>query len=232
MHRWFVWIFLVILFLCVNGITNAEWIYPITNPGIQVDSVQRFLVVRDTTKEKLFGKKILSMGDITGDGASDVLICRNEGNLLYDHPSFLFYGGESPSTEFVQEFSKIKWPIDDIGDINNDGYTDFGMYSADVNYYFFFGGVDFDDSVDFIIPNLWSWTPKVGDVDNNGTLDIPLSTNPNGGYVNIYSIDSIRDTIPEYIIPDTSKAFGNRVRLGDFNGDSIDDIVNIFRGYV
>ena len=55
-------------------------------------------------------------------------------------------------------------------------------------------------------------------------MDIALSKDVNGGYVHIYRIDSLRDTIPEYIIPDTTSYFGINLATGDFNGDHQPDL--------
>jgi hypothetical protein len=90
---------------------------------------------------------------------------------------------------------------------------------------FYYGGPDLDDSADFIINGIWSRTPGIGDFDDDGALDIALSVSPNGGFVNIYRADSLRDTIPEYVIADTSTDFGKQLASGDFNGDNFHDLV-------
>jgi len=62
-------------------------------------------------------------------------------------------------------------------------------------------------------------------LDNDGILEIPLSTDINWpSIVNIYQINGSPDTIPEYVIPDTSTGFGNNLATGDFNGDGFSDL--------
>ncbi|MEW6015492.1 MAG: FG-GAP repeat protein, partial [Candidatus Zixiibacteriota bacterium] len=216
----------LVVVLVVSGfnIAEAEWIFPITNPGVKVDSIYRYLVVRDTTMQKVFGAQILSLGDISGDGCTDVLICRNEGNNLIPNNAYLFYGGTTLDSVFDAEFLNFKSNMNKIGDVTGDGFMDFGMYLPEPSYQFFWGGHTFDDNFDFRIPSILSFTCRSGDIDSDGGLDIALSTDPNGGYVNIYRIDFLRDTLPEYVIPDTSTSFGNNIAVGDFNGDTYPDL--------
>jgi hypothetical protein len=63
------------------------------------------------------------------------------------------------------------------------------------------------------------------DLNADGLLELPLSTDINGGFVNIYQVDDQGIRIPaEYTIPDTSMGFGGNLATGDFNGDGYPDL--------
>jgi hypothetical protein len=82
-----------------------------------------------------------------------------------------------------------------------------------------------DGLADFIIPNILSFLPDVGDLNNDGETDIALSVDLNdSGVVNIYNIGENRDTIPDFVISDTATAFGNNVAIGKFNADNYPDL--------
>jgi len=167
----------------------------------------------------------LSLGDISGDDINDVLVCHFEGQSSLPHNAFVYYGGLNPDSAFDDWYRDIKPNIVQIGDINYDGAIDFGMSPLPLDHVnFYFGGNPFDTIPDFVISGVYSWIPKACDLDGDGGLEIPLATNINGGFVNIYRIDSLRDTVPEYIIPDTSRSFGNNLITGEFNGDGYWDL--------
>ena len=216
---------LITIFVSMSS-AKADWITEgIYSERSHIDSLERILVITDVEPEHVFGDRIVSLGDITGDGATDILVIRRETSMYDENRCFLFHGGSPPDGQYDQYFSNLKPFIEPIGDINADGYVDIGMLATPTTTYsFFFGGPDFDDIADFNISNRISWTAKAGDLDGDGQLDFVLTENFNGSYAYIYSIESDRDTIPEYIIPDTSESFGNAIATGDFNGDGWTDL--------
>lgn len=221
-----------IRFLALAGLlslataTHADWIPATTTDRAKTDSLERFLVLRDSEVETRFGEQIIPMGDINSDGQADVLVVRTWGDVYEPWPSFLYYGGFPPDSVADSVYWSFQlWP-GPVGDINNDGFCDIAQTVAPWhNLELFFGGPLLDDSVDFEIPNVWSRITPAVDLDADGGLDLPVSTWVNGGPVHIYRIDSLRDTIPEYIISDTSEGFGRNIATGEFNGDAYSDLV-------
>jgi hypothetical protein len=184
------------------------------------------MVLRDSEPNLLFGWLTLSLGDINGDGASDIVVFRNEGSPFTTNEAFLFYGASDSLPDAV--YTKFLPRAGIIGDVNGDGYPDMALDQPlpQPNYcQLFFGGPGFDDVVDFTIPNVFSTYVPAVDLDADGALDLPVSVSRNGGPVNIYRIDSLRDTITEYVIPDTARDFGRNLATGDFNGDGYSDLV-------
>jgi len=209
--------------------SRADWIKAEFSEEAGIDSIERFMVVQDVDSNFLFGYKMIDMGDINSDGYTDLLIQRYYQSGSPNTKSFLFYGGNPPDSLFDLELPGLNYLIFDVGDINEDGFTDIGLFRyygpgvADADFYF--GGPDFDDIADFSIPNIYSYMPKVADLDNDGIVDIALSRDmADSGKVNIYKIGADRDTIPEYSIVDTSRGFGNNLATGYFNDDSYPDL--------
>ena len=193
------------LFL-ISSPVQADWIHGSFSDRAGIDSIERCIVLRDVIPDHLFGWNTLSLGDITGDGSSDILVCRWESSTLVDNLSFLFHGGTGTDSLYDQEFANFLPRVGHIGDVNADGYVDLGQMEVMPDRFdIFFGGPTIDDSADFTVPNALSFSVQAVDLDADGALDLPLSVSVNGGFVNIYRIDSLRDTIPEYVIPDTAK---------------------------
>ena len=211
--------------LFFSGPVRADWITEgYFSEATGIDSLERFLVIRDIEDSTLFGWNILSVGDITSDGISDILVCR-AGLVWSDNNAYLFFGGNPADGIYDREFTKFRSNMESIGDVSGDGYADFGMRPVPyANFELHYGGPGLDDSTDFVIPNIQSRIVKAADFDADGYPELPLSTSLNGGFVRLYRIDSERDTIAEYVLPDTSESFGNRLAVGDFNGDGHSDL--------
>ncbi len=226
-----VFLFLSLLF----SVSHADWIAAgqfSVKAGI--DSINRFIVIPDLDTNKLFGWRILPLGDINADGADDILIHKWLGSILVDNPTYLFLGGRPPDVEYNTIFNSFNSSLGMIGDVNNDGYPDIGVTQlfSSLGFALHIGGPALSDTPDFIIPNMWSWMTTAVDLNADGELELPLSENVNGGPVKIYHIGASRDTIPEYIIADTAMDFGNNLATGDFNGDAYPDLaIAAFRNY-
>lgn len=209
------------------SISHADWITSgWFSPESKIDSINRFLVIQDVDSSKFLGYEMFSLGDITGDGASDILVQRwVGGSLLPGNAAFIYYGGSPPDGISDDRFDGFMPDCGIIGDVNNDGYLDIGMFPwPEYLFELYFGGPNIDSIADFSISNIVSWIPRSADLNNDGFLELALSTDLNGGPVNIYRIDDLRDTIPEYVINDTSRAFGNNLTTLDFNGDRNSDL--------
>jgi len=218
------------------GSVGADWIspiYPTDRAGI--DSVERLIVLSGSIPMGWFGKEIVPLGDINGDGCTDILLSTWIQNSLPPWPAHVFYGGRNPDSIADLILPNFEARPGAIGDVNGDGYTDIGMYwwisSTQTNYNLYFGGPVLDDEPDLVIPNMFSFAGQAADFDGDGILDLPVSSDVNGGPVNVYRIDSERDTIPEYVIPDTTESLGFKLASGDFNGDGHSDLAISSRLY-
>ncbi len=206
----------------------GDWIKPYTSPQAQVDSIQRFLVIRDWRDSTFFGRTILPIGDVNGDNISDVIIGRRSFYVDWaDDSAYIFLGGVNPSqvpVHSIGEFDEIPFVIKDI---NHDGFRDITTTPIPATELFIsYGGPNMNNTPDVVFPGVWwSQQPYVTDLDGNGRQDLPLGRSVNGGYVDVYDVDVGSDTSPEYTIPDTTKSYGQNLAVCDFNDDSYPDLV-------
>ena len=217
---------ITLIILCHVGDVRADWIEGYFSEKAGIDSIERFLVITDVRDSTYLGRGLEPAGDVNQDGLSDVIACRQryQGAPPGNQSCFLFYGGEPPDSGFQRELSGMGRWIKNIGDVNADGFDDFGLSTFPITRFeVHFGGPLMDDVVDFVIP-VWSRVSLATDIDNDGNLEIPLSRDLSEGYVNIYDIGVNRDTLPEYVIPDSSTSFGNNLAVGDINGDGYPDL--------
>ncbi|MBU0985205.1 MAG: FG-GAP repeat protein [candidate division Zixibacteria bacterium] len=193
-------------------------------PHVGIDSVDRILVIQDIRDSTLFGRTTVPVGDWNDDGVTDVLLCRY-GYSGSDDNAYLFYGGNPPDGAYDAEYVNLYSLMNAVGDVNRDGYLDIGLCQLpDLIFELHLGGPLMDDTADFLIPHIYSRIARAADFDADGNLELPLATDLNGGYVNFYDMEEGRDTIPEYVIPDTSRSFGQQLAVGDFNGDTFPDL--------
>ncbi|GEM_PF-965524 len=225
---------LILTSIITPSVSHADWITAGQfSEKAGIDSINRFIVIPDLDTNKLFGWRILPLGDINADGADDILIHKWLGDIFIDNPTYLFLGGHPPDINYDTIFNNFKYSLGMIGDVNDDGFSDIGVTPfPSLSFALHFGGPNPSDTPDFVIPNMWSWMTTAVDLDDDGELELPLSKNVNGGPVKIYHIGSNRDTIPEYVINDTAKGFGGSLATGDFNGDNYEDLaIAAFRDY-
>ncbi|MFZ1684792.1 MAG: FG-GAP-like repeat-containing protein [Candidatus Zixiibacteriota bacterium] len=223
----------VILWAVIFSITatdqaRGDWIKGYFSPASKIDSIQRIAHIVDTKDSTYLGITIVPAGDVNSDGFQDFILCREKfQNTGRDDSCFLYLGGNPPSGVYAKGFAHLKYGMTNVGDVNGDGFPDFAVpafYPPDTSQIeLFFGGPQMDDTADFVFPHTFSRIPKAADLDGDGQLELALGDR-NQGYVRIYSIGEDRDTIPKYIIPDTSNSFGNNLAVGDFNGDGYSDL--------
>ncbi|SYZ72366.1 exported hypothetical protein [Candidatus Zixiibacteriota bacterium] len=219
-------VILVVLPVLASSSARADWITQGQfSAKAGIDSIERFIVIHDIDTNKLFGYNVLTPGDLNGDQISDVFIMRWAGMTIIPNPFFLFNGGRPPDSIPDKVYYAFKPGMRQIGDVNDDGYPDFGLTIYEtLDFGLYFGGPLLHDTADFVIPKMWSRITKAVDLNADGELEMPLSKSVNGGPVKIYHIGPSRDTIPEYVIDDTSRSFGNNLATGDFNGDGYPDL--------
>jgi hypothetical protein len=216
----------VVLCATLPGVVRADWIKGYFSPAAKIDSINRFLVISDTRDSTFFGYGIVRAGDINKDGIQDVIICRTKnGQPDGDDSAFLFLGGRLPGQIPTQAYSNLGFWMGNVGDVNRDGYDDFGLVNLPfTNYKLFYGGVGPFDTTCQILRGFNTHITRAADLDGDGKLEIVVSKDLGGGYVYIFSVEPILDTIPKYIIPDTALSFGASLAVGDFNGDGWADL--------
>jgi len=217
--------FLAILWFASQA--QADWIKGEFSEEAGIDSIERFLVIRDIDSCRILGDPIIPLGDLNADGCSEVILVRKAGSCLDTNSSFLCYGGRPPDDIFDRVFNRYRIIAANIGDINSDGFDDLANFECDPNRRtgILLGGAVLDDSTDYVIPKTYSRLCQAVDLDDDGAIEFPLSVDRAGGYVNIYHVGPVGvDTIPKYVIPDTSRSFGANLATGDFNGDGNPDL--------
>lgn len=209
--------------------SRADWIKPLVSPRAGTDSIQRVLVIRDTDSLESFGKQMLDLGDIEGGPGHELLITRWQGG--YDsNRCFIFDGGQFADGVVDRSYLYFGYKLDQIGDVNVDGYVDFGQYHLPLkspeDFDIFLGGPQFDNIADLLIPNHNSFAYEAVDVDGDGTAELPVIRNINSysDTIDFFKVGTNFDTIPEYMIVDTSRTFGYTLCTGDFNGDGLGDV--------
>jgi hypothetical protein len=219
----------ILIVICLSASSSrADWIKGRFASNAGIDSLERFMVIRDVRDSTLLGLKLIRAGDQNGDGFSDFIACRQGFDTIIDNTSFLFLGGKPPSAQYSRQFNQINWTATNIGDVNSDGYDDFAqiaLYPSPLQYEIHLGGPLLSDTPTYITHRITGAAAKAADFNNDGILDLAISSNSNGGFVKIFRIGATFDTVPEFIIPDTSAYFGSRILSGDFNGDGYPDLV-------
>ena len=214
----------------LSSSVRADWItHAVISERAGIDSLERFLVLTDTVALHFYGEPTIPLGDISGDGIGDILIVRNSGNGIVPAYSYVVFGDHEPTGESQAELIGPRAGSNTVGDLNGDGFIDIGGFVGTVGaeaFRVYFGGPSLDDSADFVLNGiLFPYPSPAVDLDDDGILELPVATDINGGPVNIYKASPVLDTIPDWVIADTSRGFGNSLGVGDFNGDGYQDLV-------
>lgn len=215
--------------LCAVQNVHADWIKGYFAPNAGIDSVNRFLVIRDDQDSTFLGRTIVSAGDVNGDWIADMIACRSKIGAAKDDSSFLFLGGKPPNGAAFLRFGNLKWSVSNLGDLNSDGFDDFGqmaLYPELPKYQVFWGGNKFDDTADVTILSV-TWPTLIAravDLDGDGNLELALIAHIDSNCVKIFQATPVFDTVSKYVIRDTSRDFGSNLEVGDFNGDGYPDL--------
>jgi len=218
-----------LLLMTTSSVVRADWITDgVFSERSGIDSIERFLVLSDTVLEHDFGKSTICLGDISGDGIDDILVIRSPRILTLPAYSYILLGSLNPTGDSEAELIGPRAGAASVGDLNGDGFIDIGSYYVDSNpaFHVFFWGPEYDDVPDIAFTYALFLDPRQAtDLDDDGILELPISTSMNGGPVHIYKAAPDLDTVPDYVIADTAKSFGSTLATGDINGDHYADLV-------
>ncbi len=197
------------------------------------------------------GADVVSVGDVNGDGYTDMLVCAEGSYSTADYPgkAYLYLGGisfnEEPTLVLTGEKPADHFGVSatGLGDINGDGFDDFAV-AADRNdeagtdagkVYIYLGGKTLDGEADIVLfgarSNNWFGNSISGgqDVNNDGVPDLlvgaPYGGRKYGGVVNLYLGGKDWKTPALVLSGETAgDSYGSEVRmLGDVNGDGVSD---------
>ncbi len=209
----------------------ADWIKPLVSTRAKVDSIERVLVIRDVDTGQSFGKRMIDLGNIDGRLGNELLVTRWQGGHDTNR-CFIYSGGLNATGTPIRSYPYIGSDFNYLGDLNGDGFVDFGQWhlplQPQINFDIFFGGPQFDNIPEVIIPNHFTFSYQAIDVDGDGILELPVVRDVNGRpavYIDLYKTGPNFDTMPDYVISDTNANFGDPLCTGDFNGDGLGDIV-------
>ena len=174
----------------------------------------------------MFGKSVSIVGDVNNDGYDDLLVGAPQ-FLAEDKPgkAYLFFGGEEigfdNSVEFVGTDSinaSYGTSVSGLGDINNDGFKDFGIAAQDyVNIILGDNNIDSTNFFNTYTNNEISFIGGLSDFNKDSYSDYVIVRKD----INIYNGASIPDTIPDIDFDFWASPVCN---IGDINGDDKDEI--------
>jgi hypothetical protein len=134
-----------------------------------------------------FGKDIACLDDISGDGIDDLWVTQG-------HRNYIYFGGQPFDTlhDIALDYTHMYPNIDNVGDVNNDGYNDVMLLSTGylfsyVSYIYCYPGMDTLVDVIYMdhdfsrhpevvnISNIGMDHSRAGDIDGDGIDDILIS---------------------------------------------------------
>jgi len=205
------------------------------------------------TGAEFSGYKVACVGDVNGDGYSDVIIGAPNANT-YVGRALIFFGGltvdNTPDVTLTGENSNdfFGYCVAGIGDMNGDGYDDVAvgapsyhtLYANGGRAYVFFGGAAMNAAFDLAISgksaseSFGQNISSAGDINTDGYADLLVGSpynsgqSPSGGAAFVYFGGITPDDISDAILYGSLSSFQFGYSLcsaGDINGDGIKDFI-------
>lgn len=204
-------IFLItISFLCINSFSQINFIREQKKIGATMSCF-----------------KANAIGDINNDGLNDVIVgSYNFSSPVYQSLSIYYQQKDGKLSDQQQIILKSSGDVIDIeiADLNNDKLNDIIIsvygYNAGLYVYYQLPTGGFSNPTQLIQQNLASWI-KVGDLNNDGLMDILFRTASNYGIL-------YQTTLQKFILKDISLGISYdymEAGLADMNNDQLLDIV-------
>ncbi|MHB8483542.1 MAG: FG-GAP repeat domain-containing protein [Nitrospiria bacterium] len=171
----------------------------------------------------------VKIGDINSDGLNDVAGI-HDGNIfvLYQNSS----GQLDPETIFSIPNKYIRGQLE-IADMNNDGHNDIVASSDLLEFAVITQNAlthTLNSTADFYPVKTSYWSSMgafaVGDLNNDGLIDIVVSDPGNGGLLNVFIQNSQGKLNPANYVQELYPLFD--VKIGDINRDGLNDSVKSF----
>jgi len=213
----------------IQGNCGAAYLYLGGDPF----DTEADLVLYGTEFNQNFGQSVCHVGDVNGDGFSDLVVCGSK--------SSLFLGNGTLNNIQSIEFLGYTALESTAGDFNNDGFND--VVLANMNYNnnqgiveLYFGSPSPDGLADLVFrgdTNTCELSASVcmGDINNDSYDDLVVGATIRKlydfyGRISIYYGSSEPDTIPDVVIYNTQfPSVGEYLSLTDVNADGYEDIV-------
>ncbi|MCF2488243.1 FG-GAP-like repeat-containing protein [Dyadobacter sp. CY347] len=210
------------------------------------------LLTEDEDQNIGYGWSVASVGDVNGDGFSDVIV--GDPNSNYNGSgngaAFIYYGGNLHLTPVAATVltcnaanANFGFSVATAGDINNDGYSDviIGSPNSGQAYVYHGSATGVDNVPEIVLQDIpqdqtFGWcVASAGDVNADGFSDVIIGAHEydhgqtNEGVAFIYhgsaaGLTAQYDALLE--IDESSAYFGRSVAsAGDVNGDGFSDVV-------
>lgn len=182
-------------------------------------------IIRADTTHVLFAQYLTAPRDVTGDGCPDLLV--SSGRRF----NYLYKGGRVfDSLPYLVFDSTNSWHTA-LGDINHDGWPDFGIPGRSALKYkmgIYLGGPQLDTVRDY-----WFGSDSLRPTSNGCALDVDLDGHKEfvGTVTERWEAQVFRtspwDSLPWCILPTLTNydgSFSYEMAVGDYNGDGHDDL--------
>ncbi len=223
-----------------QGFDTTRFYFYNNNGQNVVDSIAFFEMLVEN-KEGMQAGPSQVIGDVNGDGYADLAIGRTGQTEVAPGSVEIYFGGTAFNTipniiirppAYVSPFDAPAFgrKVADVGDLNNDGFSDFiiGISRTPLLY---FGGNPLDTVPFFVLDRIGDHFVDGGDINSDGFTDLLVGRDdyPITGSAYVYyggnPMDSIVDlSIHELDLPYPAAGFGQTVAgLGDIDGNGSND---------
>jgi len=207
--------------------------------GQNMNNVADVIMTNPGTQNS-FGNSVSSIGDMNGDGFSDVIVGEPI-HYPYSAPgkAFIYLGGinmdnnsDGILTDGIKSY--YGYALASAGDVNNDGYSD-AVVSSDSKSYIYFGSAIINVTPDVTLTGTYYFGYSVssaGDVNGDGYSDVlvgsPITTHDFDGTAYIFFGGANMNNVADVIMKSNGQDYRLSASLsdaGDLNKDGYSDVI-------